>query len=174
MANLKSEVIQGLRRTNSNALDVLVDSVKLYREDAPVELTSSAYTGHTGTLTEGAHAGKILIAPDHTANGTINVPAPSRAGVRYRLVYGGVADDAHNLTIALSTTSNTFSGGIFSSDENQAGATQVAVEFRASGDDKMHLTAPHAFDIELISTSTTNFLVTGYAVSDDHVSYSAS
>ena len=58
MANLKSEVIQGLRRTNSNALDVLVDSVKFYREDAPVELTSSAYTGNVGTLTEGAHAGR--------------------------------------------------------------------------------------------------------------------
>ena len=120
MANLKSEVIEGLRRTNSNALDVLVDSVKLYREDPPVELTSSAYTGNVGTLTEGAHAGKILIAPDHTGAGTINVPAPSRAGVRYRLVYGGVADDAQNLTIALSTTSNTFSGGIFSNDENHS------------------------------------------------------
>lgn len=174
MANLKSEVITGLRRTNSNALDVLVDSVKLYREDPPVELTSSAYTGNVGTLTEGAHAGRLLIAPDHTGNGTINVPAPSRAGVRYRLVNDSVADDSQNLTIALSTTSNTFSGGIFSNDENEAAAGQVSVVRRGSGDDKIHLTAPHMFDIELISTSTTNFLVTGYAVSDDHVSYSGS
>ena len=174
MANLKSEVIEGLRRTNSNALDVLVDSVKLYREDAPVELTSSAYTGNVGTLTEGSHAGKILIAPDHTGAGTINVPAPSRAGVRYRLVYGGVADDAQNLTIALSTTSNTFSGTILSLDDNQSNADQVQTIARASGDDKIHLTAPHAFNLELISTSTSNFLVSGYAVSDTHVSMSGS
>ena len=41
--------------------------------------STNAFTGVAGTLTEAAHAGKVVIIPDNTANATLRIPTPSKA-----------------------------------------------------------------------------------------------
>ena len=54
----------------------------------------NAFSGNAGVLTEAAHSGKTVLMSDSGGNATLRIPTPSRAGIAYKLVYNGVADDA--------------------------------------------------------------------------------
>ena len=57
---------------------------------APVKLSAG-----TQSLTEAAHAGRMLIVPDQAANSILTLPTP-KIGMSFNFTYGGVADDASN------------------------------------------------------------------------------
>ena len=186
MANQnRADIKKGLTRTqggkNTRALNVLVDSVAnvadtsivtgtLNNKTAPVNVSSSAVFSSTnsGSLTEADHSGRVLAAPDFgTGEVVMTIPAPSQAGVTFNLVSSNIADVAEDLVIrGTSADGITFTGGIVSLDENLAGAAQTAVVYPGGDDDKLVLTDPHNFNIKFIATSTTNYLVTGWQVSD--------
>ena len=161
---------------------VMLDSIKT-RIDAPVLLTSSgAMTGDDITINEDDHAGKILVCPDFTGNATCQIPTPTQAGIHYNFVSSGVADDAHNLVFNAANAAGvatadafTMTGAILDFDEDLiASSTDAGVvpTYVANGDDdKMTFAAPHAYNVHFISTSTTNFLITGWHIGDTAVAF---
>jgi|TARA_R110001583_G_scaffold116679_1_gene267481 hypothetical protein len=134
----------------------------------------NAFAGNAGTLTEAAHAGKVVLLPDATANATLRIPTPSKAGICYKLVYHGVADDAHDLVISFADDECYFKGSLMTQDEDEAGAAQVATIFGdGSTTDVLTINDPHTFEINLVSLSTTQMAVWGYVVSDTVAAFSA-
>jgi len=136
--------------------------------------SDNAFTGNAGVLTEAAHAGKVVLLPDATANATLRIPTPSKAGICYKLVYHGVADDAHDLVISFADDECYFKGSLMTQDEDEAGAAQVATIFGdGSTTDVLTINDPHTFEINLVSLSTTQMAVWGYVVSDTVAAFSA-
>ena len=134
----------------------------------------NAFAGNAGTLTEAAHAGKVVLLPDATANATLRIPTPSKAGICYKLIYHGVADDAHDLVISFADDECYFKGSLMTQDEDEAGAAQVATIFGdGSTTDVLTINDPHTFEINLVSLSTTQMAVWGYVVSDTVAAFSA-
>ena len=134
----------------------------------------NAFAGNAGTLTEAAHAGKVVLLPDATANATLRIPTPSKAGICYKLVYHGVADDAHDLVISFADDECYLKGSLMTQDEDEAGAAQVATIFGdGSTTDVLTINDPHTFEINLVSLSTTQMAVWGYVVSDTVAAFSA-
>ena len=134
----------------------------------------NAFAGNAGTLTEAAHAGKVVLLPDATANATLRIPTPSKAGICYKLIYHGVADDAHDLVISFADDECYFKGSLMTQDEDEAGAAQVATIFGdSSTTDVLTINDPHTFEINLVSLSTTQMAVWGYVVSDTVAAFSA-
>ena len=136
--------------------------------------SDNAFTGNAGVLTEAAHAGKVVLLPDATANATLRIPTPSKVGICYKLVYHGVADDAHDLVISFADDECYFKGSLMTQDEDEAGAAQVATIFGdGSTTDVLTINDPHTFEINLVSLSTTQMAVWGYVVSDTVAAFSA-
>jgi hypothetical protein len=179
MAN-KAEILTGLRRTHSRDLDVLVNSAVVLSDSnivtgtlndktAPVEISSSAVftSTNSGSLTEADHSGRTLMLSAMGGTASIIIPVASQAGVTYNIVSANVTDNGKNLTFrAPAANGLTFTGGVLDLDEDEAGAGQVAVVYPGGDDDKLILTGPHNFNLTFTATSTTNYLVSGWAVAD--------
>jgi len=134
----------------------------------------NAYTGNAGVLTEAAHAGKTVLLPDANANATLQIPTPSKAGVTYKLVYHGVADDAHDMVISFADDAAYFKGSLLTLDEDLDGGATVATIFAdGSTHDVLTINDPHTYCIEMVSLSTTQMAVWGYIVSDTVAAFSA-
>ena len=135
--------------------------------------SDNAFTGVAAVLTEAAHAGKTVLLPDATANATLRIPTPSKAGITYKLVYNGVADDAHDMVISFPDDACYFKGNLMTFDEDLATAAATAVVFaNGSSNDVLTLNDPHAYCIEMVSLSTTVMAVWGYVVADTVAAFS--
>ena len=133
----------------------------------------NAFTANAGVLTEAAHAGKIVLMPDADANATLQIPTPSRAGITYKLVYNGVADDTHDMVISFPDDACYFQGAVMTQDEDEAGAAQVSTIFaNGSSNDVLTINDPHAYCLEMVSLSTTKMAIWGWIVSDTVAAFS--
>ena len=134
---------------------------------------TNAYTGVGATFTEATHAGKTILMPDNSANATLTMPTPSKAGIHYHIVYNGVADDAHDLVISFADDACYFQGNLMTLDEDLATAAQVSTIFaNGSSNDVLTLNDPHAFDIHMVSLSTTKMAIWGWVVADTVAAFS--
>jgi len=133
----------------------------------------NAFVASVGTLTEAAHAGKTVLLPDATANATLAIPTPSKAGITYKLVYNGIADDAHDMVISFADDACYFKGNLMTFDEDLATAAATSVVFaNGSSNDVLTIHDPHAYCIEMVSLSTTVMAIWGYVVSDTVAAFS--
>lgn len=64
-----------------------------------------------------ANSGKLHIIPDLTADCVISLPTAA-AGLYYKFIYGGVAEDAHDVTFDTGSDTNFFLGGVTGLDDD--------------------------------------------------------
>lgn len=124
------------------------------------------------TLTAAANGGRInTIASTATANDEYVLPTAAVVGESYRFVWSGVAADADDIIFrAGSANGLTFAGGLLDFDTDNAGVGGYVIVYPGADDDKLTLTNVQAFDITFIALTTTQYLVTGYAMSTDTAS----
>jgi len=64
-----------------------------------------------------ANSGKLHILPDLTADCVISLPTAA-AGLSYEFIYGGVAEDAHDVSFDTGSDTNFFLGGCVDFDDD--------------------------------------------------------
>ena len=104
-AQLAAYFNTGDKPTEGNFAD-LIDTIV----PTPVVLADAS-----ANLTEAANAMRINILPDVASTSNVyDLPTPSAAGVWYRFIYGGAAEDAENHVFNTSTTDNSvyFKGSV--------------------------------------------------------------
>jgi hypothetical protein len=57
------------------------------------------------------HGGRVIVVPAGAANRTVTLPDPS-AGLYFKLIYGGAAEETENLIIDTGSGANCFIGGL--------------------------------------------------------------
>ena len=132
---------------------------------APVTLTPAASV----TLTKAANSGRLNLIPSvATSNDEYVIPVAAAAGETYEIAWSGVAADADDiLFVAPSANGLTFSGGVLQFDTDATDASGYTIAFPGGDDDKLTLVNPESFCIRFVSTTTTNYHVSGYAMSTD-------
>jgi hypothetical protein len=182
----------GNRRMGLGRMEALLEAVDrdLNLENSTLTnctITTSAYCTFTGgiqnthvvltpaasvTMVKATHAGRICtIASTATANDEYVLPTAASIGESYRFVWSGVAADADDiLFVAGSADGLTFKGGLLDFDTDNTGAGGYVIVYPGADDDKLTLTNPQAFDITFTALSTTQYLVSGYAMSTDTAS----
>ena len=107
-------------------------------------------------------SGRTLVIPDMTANSAFNLPAEAK-GLRYKIVYGGAAADAHDHTITSGADANFFIGNILFHDTDDSSISRVA----SDGDSNSILTLSNLAGGELfLECDGTSWYINGYIVSD--------
>ena len=132
---------------------------------APVTLTPAASV----VLTKAANSGRLNLIPSvATSNDEYVIPVAAAAGETYEIAWSGVAADADDiLFVAPSANGLTFSGGVLQFDTDATDASGYTIAFPGGDDDKLTLVNPESFCIRFVSTTTTNYHVSGYAMSTD-------
>ena len=133
---------------------------------APVTLTPAASV----TLTKAANSGRLNLIPSvATGNDEYILPVAAAAGETYEIAWSGIAADADDiLFVAPTADALTFTGGILQFDTDATDASGYTIAFPASADDdKLTIVNPESFCIKFVATTTTNYHVSGYAMSTD-------
>ena len=132
---------------------------------APVILTPAASV----TLTKEANSGRLNLIPSvATSNDEYVLPVAAAAGETYEIAWSGIAADADDiLFVAPSADGLTFTGGVLQFDTDEAGVGGYTIAFPGSDDDKLTIVNPESFCIKFVATTTTNYHVSGYAMSTD-------
>ena len=120
------------------------------------------------TISKVTHSGRINIIPSiDSGNDEYLIPIPTTIGESYRFIWGGTAADVDNIIFRAPTADDfTFTGGILSSDENEAGAADSIMVFPGADDEKLTLTAVTGFDLTFVATTLTNYCVVGWGSGD--------
>jgi|TARA_R110000822_G_scaffold57317_1_gene144225 hypothetical protein len=132
---------------------------------APVTLTPAGSV----TLTKAANSGRLNLIPSvATSNDEYVLPVAAAAGETYEIAWSGIAADADDiLFVAPSADALTFSGGVLQFDTDATDASGYTIAFPGADDDKLTIVNPESFCIKFLATSTTNYHVSGYAMSTD-------
>ena len=135
---------------------------------APVSLANSDVT-----MTDTLHSGHINVLPDVDANRTYTLPTPTGGGEVYRFIYGGSAADATDHIIKCPGTAVHFTGAVMHLDTD-AGTAQEATTIFANGSshDTFLSTNTEMLDITIVSSSTTNYFISGLCASDTDAAFS--
>ena len=137
---------------------------------APVTLTPAANV----TLTKAANSGRLNLIPSVATGGgkdNYKIPVAAAAGETYEFSWSGIAADADNIQFQATTADAiTFTGGLLDFDTDDATVAGYVIVFPGADDDLLLLTNPIAFSIKFVATSTTNYHVSGYAMSTDTAS----
>ena len=136
----------------------LIDSVL----PAPVELPTS-----DATLTKATYQGRTLIASDVGSNTEYTIEAPAAAGEWYKFVYAGGATDAQDHIFTV-TTAN-YKGNITHLDTNADNAVDHP---NGTSEKTLTLNTSQAFEVNMISYSTSVMYVWGWVVSADAPAFS--
>jgi hypothetical protein len=136
----------------------LIDSVL----PAPVELPTS-----DATLTKATYQGRTLIASDVGSNTTYTIEAPAAAGEWYKFVYAGGATDAQDHIFTVLTAN--YKGNITHLDTN---ADTVVDHPNGTSEKTLTLNTSQAFEVNMISYSTSVMYVWGWVVSADAPAFS--
>ena len=110
------------------------------------------------TLTATANAGRINVVPAITGNRTLTLPSPT-AGIWFRFVYGGAAEEAQNLLFDTGSDTNFFIGGVVHLDSN---ADNVSVYSDGNSNSTLTLTDFGIFEINILAKDSTNWIIWGY------------
>jgi len=126
----------------------------------------------TVTVTAAANSGRInTIASTASSDDSYVLPTAAVVGESYRFVWSGVAADADNILFRSAAADGlTFAGGLLDFDTDNTGAGGYVIVYPGADDDKLTLTNPQAFDITFTALTTTQYLVTGWAMSTDTAS----
>jgi len=137
---------------------------------APVIMTPAADV----SITKATHAGRLLLIPSvATAAGKDNykLPVAAAAGETYNFSWSGTAADEDNIQFqATAADAITFTGGLLDFDTNEAGVGGYVIVFPGANNDLLLLTNPQCFNITFTATTTTNYHVSGWAMSTDTAS----
>ena len=120
---------------------------------APVALADSAAI----SLTAAAHGGRVSVVPALGQNCTLSLPSPS-AGVYFKLIYGGAAEETENLIISTGSNTNFYIGGIVHLDSN---ADNVSVYSDGNSNSILTLTDFGLFEINILAKDSTNWYIWG-------------
>ena len=143
----QSVVLQGLGNVTATADEInnKFDGSKSY-----VALVSATYGAAYSILA--ADTGKTLLVPNSTANVTFSLPAEV-AGLNYKIVYIGGAEDAEDWVITSGANANAFIGGLEHQDLD--GETIETVYSNGTTNAKLTLDKPGAgTEINLLCNGT--------------------
>ena len=137
---------------------------------APVTLTPAANV----TMTKAANSGRLNLIPSVATGGgkdNYKIPVAAAAGETYEFAWSGIAADADNIQFqATAADAITFTGGLLDFDTDATDASGYVIVFPGAANDLLLLTNPQAFCIRFVATTTTNYHISGYAMSTDTVS----
>ena len=123
-----------------------------------LQVTPVTFSDADTTLTATANAGRVNVVPAITGNRTLTLPSPT-AGVWFKFVYGGAAEEAENLIIDTGADANFFIGGIAHLASN---ADNVSVYSNGSSNSVLTLTDFGIFEINVLAKDSTNWIIWGY------------
>ena len=123
-----------------------------------LQVTPVTFSDADTTLTATANAGRVNVVPAITGNRTLTLPSPT-AGVWFKFIYGGAAEEAENLIIDTGADANYFIGGIVHLDSN---ADNVSVYSNGSSNSVLTLTDFGIFEINVLAKDSTNWIIWGY------------
>ena len=126
----------------------------------PVALTDADVDLSAATST---YAGRVLMVPALSDNRTITIGAPS-AGLAYKIIYIGAAEEAENLIIKSGSDTNFFKGCIIHADSN---ADNVSIYANGSSNSKLTLTDFGCTEINLLGIDGTNWAIWGISEGAD-------
>ena len=138
--------------------------------NAPVTLSDAAAMG--GTLTEAAHAGRIILIPNVGQDSVITLPTPI-AGMTFEFITsqgatgGLVAADGHDVQIKTASNSIYFAGQIVHHDTNATGQTTVVIWPDNNSNSEFNMLLPESVHIWLYAVSTTIWALSGWVASVD-------
>ena len=110
------------------------------------------------TLTATANAGRTNVVPAITGNRTLTLPSPT-AGIWFKFIYGGAAEEAENLIIDTGADANYFIGGVIHLDSN---ADNVSVYTDGNSNSILTLTDFGLFEINILAKDSTNWIIWGH------------
>ena len=123
-----------------------------------LQVTPVTFSDADTTLPATANAGRVNVGPAITGNRTLTLPSPT-AGVWFKFIYGGAAEEAENLIIDTGADANYFIGGIVHLDSN---ADNVSVYSNGSSNSVLTLTDFGIFEINVLAKDSTNWIIWGY------------
>jgi hypothetical protein len=110
------------------------------------------------TLTATANGGRINVVPAITGNRTLTLPSPT-AGVWFKFIYGGAAEEAENLIIDTGSDTNYYIGGVV---HIQSDADSASVYSDGNSNSTLTLTDFGIFEINVLAKDSTNWIIWGY------------
>ena len=122
-----------------------------------MKVTPVALTDADTTLTATANGGRTNVVPAITADRTLTLPSPA-AGVYFKFIYGGAAEETENLIIDTGSDTNFFIGGIIHLDSN---ADNVSVYADGNSNSILTLTDFGLFEINILGKDSTNWYIWG-------------
>ena len=123
-----------------------------------LQVTPITFGDEDTTLTATANAGRVNVVPAITADRTLTLPSPT-AGVWFKIIYGGAAEEAQNLIIDTGSDTNYYIGGVV---HIQSDADSASVYSDGNSNSKLTLTDFGIFEINLLAKDSTNWIIWGY------------
>ena len=131
----------------------------------PVTLSDAAAMG--GTLTEAAHAGRIVLIPNVGQDSVITLPTPI-VGMTFEFITsqgatGGLAAaDGHDVQIATASSSIFYAGQIVHHDTGETGQTTVVIFPNGTAHYRLNMLLPASAHIWLYGATTTVWAISGW------------
>jgi len=113
------------------------------------------------TLIATTYAGRTLVLPNLTTATAFTLPTPS-AGLHYKFVYGGAAQDNQNAIITTGSDTNFFIGGVI---HLNTGGNAAAVFANGSSNSKLTLVDQGLMEINILAKDSVNWYVWGHIAS---------
>ena len=123
--------------------------------------TPVALTDANTTLSATVHGGRTLVIPNLASEKTFTLPSPS-AGLYFKFVYGGAANDVQNSVIDTGSDTNFFIGGLVHLD---IGDDNANVYSNGSSNSKVTLGQQGAMEINILAKDSVNWYIWGYICS---------
>ena len=122
------------------------------------------------SLTEAAHAGRLLVTPDLTSNRTYTLPAPI-AGMSFRFTGPNTADeteDANNVIITTATSdgSDNFAGKVIFADIDATASDISIVGCNGTTEDVFTIVNAGHYDVTCVAQDGDIWRITGIVASD--------
>jgi len=123
-----------------------------------LQVTPITFSDADTTLTATANAGRVNVVPAITGNRTLTLPSPT-AGVWFKFIYGGAAEEAENLIFDTGSDTNYFIGGVV---HIQSDADSASIYSDGNSNSKLTLTDFGIFEINILAKDSTNWIIWGY------------
>ena len=133
-----------------------------------LQVTPITFSDADTTLTATANAGRVNVVPAITGNRTLTLPSPT-AGVWFKFIYGGAAEEAENLIIDTGSDTNFYIGGIIHLDSD---ADDVSVYADGNSNSILTLTDFGLFEINILAKDSTNWIIWGHQQGADAPAFS--
>jgi|TARA_R100001460_G_scaffold51764_6_gene90581 hypothetical protein len=124
----------------------------------PVLLTDADHN-----ISAADHGSRLVVVPAVTADRTLTLPSPA-AGISFKFIYGGAAEETENLIIDTGSTDNFLQGGLVHLDSD---ADNTSVYSDGNSNRKLTLTDFGIFEINIVAKDSTSWYIWGYAEGAD-------